>query len=532
MTRLLDARELPEATRVETDLCIIGAGAAGITLARSLIGHPVKVCLLESGGLEFEPATQDLYAGRLLGHDAHPPDASRLRYFGGSTNHWNGHIRPLGVDDFEQRPWLRYSGWPFPRSELDGYYRPAADVVQILGSYHWQPDGLEPHLQAFFRLPGFRANDELSARVFHHSPPTRFGEAYREELIEAPNVDVYLHANLVGFITTEDGRRVTELQVRTLSGRAFTVLAQVVVLATGGIENARLLLAASRTTPALGNRHDLVGRFFLDHPISALAQLHLFEPSGLFRIPPSPTGTGAMLSLSAAARGRERLSRMVLRFWPVTPPSIVADRKGYESLRRVYRRLKRFVSSGEAPERVSEDLLAAIADLDGIWRYRLYLQDDQPSDTVTVEATMEQVPNPESRVRLGREVDALGMPRVLLDWRFTADDMRFWKRNLELLGQQIAALGVGRLKVEDWVLAGDPASFEGTGSYHPSGTTRMSDNPRQGVVDSNGRVHGVDNLYVAGSSIFPTIGDANPTLTIVALTLRLADHLRTRFQAA
>ncbi|MDO9128206.1 MAG: FAD-dependent oxidoreductase, partial [Parvibaculum sp.] len=248
----IDGRSVPEGTVVETDLAIIGAGAAGISIARELAGSGISVTLLESGGFDFDAETQDLYEGEMGGVD-YPLTSSRLRYFGGTTNHWGGWCRPLEPLDFEVRDWVENSGWPIDRQTLDPYYDRARELCQIpTGNFDnaaaWAADG-EP-------LP--LAGGEVVTRFFLYSPPTRFGKKYRPDIERAKNIACYLNSIVLEIVPTENAAEVDHLRMGTLSGVRFTVKPKICILAAGGIENARiLLLSNSVQKKGLGNGNDV-----------------------------------------------------------------------------------------------------------------------------------------------------------------------------------------------------------------------------------------------------------------------------------
>ncbi len=517
---LTDARRLPQDTEIEADICIIGAGAAGITLAREFVGQPFKVCLVESGGLDFDDETQSLYEGDLVGLPGTPLDASRLRFFGGSTNHWAGVCRPLDADVFEPRSWIPYSGWPITRAELDPYYERAHGVVQI-GPYDYDPETWNDALPEFFRLP--LIDGRLEPAVFQMSPPTRFGEVYREELVTAPNVETCLYGNVVDIETNDTASSVSRVRVACLEANEFWVKAKVFILATGGIENPRLLLLANKVqTAGLGNAHDAVGRFYMNHPRLDAAWIMLNEPSSPALRPISSVGEiVTRLKVSERTAAEEGIARFAAWIYPAEASGKRPQSEGYKSLRWVLR----LIRNGQLSTEILTHLRHVAADLDDVVTDVIAKYSDQP--LISIEPEYEQVPNPDSRVLLGADRDALGQNRVQVDWRFTALDKFSLRRSLEIVGEEVGRTGVGRLKIDDWVMNDDLSSFPGEDRWHPAGTTRMSDNPKTGVVDKHCRVHGIENLYVAGGSVFPTIGFANPTLTIVAMTLRLGDHLKT-----
>lgn len=520
----IDARTLPDGHRITSDICVVGAGAAGITLALELADTRHQVALLESGGLELDDETQQLYAGEVAGFPYYDLDAIRLRYFGGTTNHWTGASRPLEPVDFESRPWVPSSGWPFGREELEPYYARAHPVCG-LGPYSYDVSLLENRENP--RLPLQR--DEFETAIFQvSSPPTRFGEAYRSEIRRSRNVQAYLFANVVEIIAPSGGGQVEELRVTCLGGKKLVARARVYVLATGAVENARLLLASNRDRPAgVGNESDLVGRYFMEH-------VHI--PAGVF-LPSDPdlrlglyrdrtvrglSGRGILIPTAALLRREEILNGRLFispyrehNHWRHTS-------EGVGSLVEIVRSLGR----REAPPGLGADLATVVADLDelALYGYRWFFR-PRVAPTYALTAHLENAPDPESRVTLYRQRDALGMPRARLRWRFGEHEHRTLDRLIQLLAQELGYSGLGRVRP----LVDEPDSPWPSGvrgAWHQMGTTRMHEDPKHGVVDPNGRIHGLGNLFVAGSSVFPTSGYTNPTLTLVALSLRLADHLK------
>jgi choline dehydrogenase-like flavoprotein len=510
---LLDARSLPQDVEIDADICIVGAGAAGIAMARELAGQPLRVVLLESGGLDFDPDVQALYQGETVGAPSAALDESRLRYFGGTSNHWMGYCRPLDPEDFTARPWVRLSGWPFGPAELASWYARAGSVLEVegadYGAAHWQA-----HISPLLKGP--LVTGRLRTAVFQQSPPTRLGERYRDELERADNVRVLLGANLVDIVTDAEARTVTGLDVACLDGRRFTVRPRIAVLACGGIENPRLLLNARGAAPAgLGNGHDMVGRCFMDHPTYEAADILLGVDPDLAR-PPATQLIDTMVGLAPAVEQAEGLCRFATYVFPHRE----AEAPGYRALRDITKSLRR----GRLPDQLWQLIGTTMGDLGGVaddlWR-RFVAE----TPVLAVRIHPEVAPNPDSRVTLAPERCRLGLQRARLDWRIGEIDRRTIRRGLEILGEELGRHGLGRIRLAPWVLE-DGFEVPGNGGYHHIGTTRMSDDPRQGVVDRHGLVHGMANLYVAGSSVFPTCGYANPTLTLVALALRLADRLK------
>ena len=491
----LDARAVADGAELHCDLCVVGAGAAGITLARELAADDLRVIVLESGGFKADERTQLLYDGELVGHAYAPLTQSRVRAFGGSTGHWEGWCRPLDAADFEEREWVPKSGWPIARRELDRYYERAHELCE-LGPYDYRP---ERWARATNSSPLLAANESFAPVVYQFSPPTRFGVAYRSALRDARSVRVFLHANALRVERAPGTARVERVRVATLTGRRFDVRSTHVVVATGGIENARLLLLSD-----LGNEHDLVGRHFAEHPHGSAALVSLPADERLTSFYRLHEAAGARVRGAFATRPEFERRAEILRFSATL--DVVEDDP--------------FVPRGSPREEEIEKLGAQITDgplgIEGGTARRLH----------SLFVRTEQAPNPSSRVLLGADRDALGSRKIVLDWQLGELDRRTVRVALETIGRAVGAAGLGRLYSRPVAEPGFwPTVF---GGHHHLGTTRMHRDPTSGVVDRDCRVHGLANLYVAGSSVFPTGGFANPTLTIVAMTLRLADHLRSR----
>jgi choline dehydrogenase-like flavoprotein len=525
-----DARQLEAGAEIRADICIVGAGAAGIAIARELLGQQQRVALLTSGGLELARATQQLYVGENVGRAAYTPYRSRVRMFGGSTTRWTGHCRPLERLDFERRNWVQHSGWPFALDALDPYYRQAHEVCR-LGPYDYSPStwgdqGKRP-------LPVDPST--LDLRIYQFGYPRDFGKMYRGELEAVRNVDVWLHADVLEIDVDPDVRRVSGLRVVTSPGKEVRFVADRYVLACGGLENARLLLASNRVAAAgLGNRHDLVGRFYTDHVFFFHGW---FEPSRpdadrTLNVIEDYTRVGSEQRAHAALALPERTIRaeglndcavyFVRRPNYKIQPAYFTD--GVKSLTQLVDMLK---GQDLLDRSVGRHLINVAAGLPavGTTLSRQVIEKVRPRARLALKTVIEMTPNPASRVTLGERRDALGMPRVRVDWRLNSDDRRGFSRLYEIMRPEFARLGLGRF-VEDSAVDSEGWPVSLASGMHHMGTTRMHDDPRQGVVDANSRVHDLPNLFVAGSSVFTTGGIANPTLTIVALAIRLADHLK------
>ncbi|HEV2547898.1 MAG TPA: GMC family oxidoreductase [Stellaceae bacterium] len=509
---------MPDGTTIDADICIVGAGAAGITLALDLADGKRRVAVLESGGFDFDQATQDLYRGQVVGREFTPLDADRLRYLGGTTNHWSGSCRPFDEIDLEPRTYVPNSGWPFGRATLDPFYRRAQEICQ-LGPFTYDPNewtspGAEP-----LKL---EAGARILTGIYQTSPPTRFGEAYREKLTKADGVVVYLNANVVGIDTTENAQEVTRLCLASLDGRRFTARSKYYVLAAGGIENARLLLNANQMQAmGLGNRFDLVGRYFMDHPIVTGAATVLFQkpnPALAFYEGVSVRGhniAGYLYAPPDVLRAEE-LPAFSIGIHPGNPPSKDFTKL---SLNAIWREIK----TGRWPDDLGFYISRVLSGLE--WEAKTTYE-KMVHSAATLYSTIclfECAPNRDSRVMLDDTVDAFGMRRVKLDWRVSDSLGADVRRAHELFAQELGRADLGRLRMnmdEEEILR----SVQN--AHHHMGTTRMHRDAEQGVVDENCRLHDVENLFIAGSSVFPSYSFDDPTLTIVALALRLSSHLK------
>ena len=478
-----DARSLSDNTTIESDLVIVGAGASGITLAREFASSSVKVCLLESGGMELNPDTQALYSGENVGLEYFSLDACRARFFGGTTHYWAGWCQPLDAIDFEERDWIPFSGWPFGREHLDPYYRRAQPILQV-GSLNYSTEAWET--PGYAAIP-FARNRAITKIYQYSTPPTNFSSQYGKQLTDSPNISVFLNCNVTEIESSYNARSVFSLKAQTLGKKNITIKGKKYILATGGIEVPRLLLLSN-----LGNEHDLVGRFFMEHP-------HLI--SGWFFL--SSAGTSTNFYREHYVNGINMKGAL----------SVSQDIQRKEKLVNFCATLVRKRRSDDFDQALA-DMVADIrsTELKNAHFYELYNR-TEPS------------PNPDSRVTLSDKLDALGQRRTQLDWRLNELDKYSIRRTQEIIAEELGASGLGRFKVDlSEKRAPWPANLGG--GFHHMGTTRMHRLPSQGVVDPDCRVHGMANLYIAGSSVFPTAGCANPMLTSTALTLRLADFLK------
>lgn len=513
-----DIRTLDAGTTLEGDLCIVGAGAAGISMALEWIGSPRKVILLEGGGFDPEPAMQELYRGENVGQPYYPLQAARLHHFGGTTGHWGGFCSTYDPLDFEQRPWVPHSGWPITRKDLDPFYARAQHLVE-LGPYEYDARYWEQQDPELIPLP--LDPNVVWTKIWQFSPPTRFGAKYRDAIVGAPNVHLFTHANVCEVMASDGLAKVDGLRARTLDGKEYRIRARSYVLACSTLQNARLLLASNRqATAGLGNGNDLVGRYFMEH---------LEMPGGELVVSKAQASRMKIYALNfgmTKARGEVSLTPKTQREHEILNGTVslspgIPGEHGKSTFQvftpDVLDAMDRWEKNGRQgpipipfPKRPPPD--SANANTPAF--FHLFTR-------------QEQAPNPDSRVTLSAEKDAMGVPRVKLDWRLGSLEKRSIRTFYELFAREVGRTATGRIQIQDWLLDSDDnwPPFV-SGGWHHMGTTRMHPDPKQGVVDVNCRVHGLGNLYIAGAAVFPTAGSANPTLTLISTSLRLSDHLK------
>lgn len=498
------------------DLCIVGAGPAGLAIAHEFLGSSTDVLVIESGGLGAERGADELNAGENVGLPLSLRDG-RARTFGGTGTLWPGQCIRLDRSDLEARDWVPGSGWPLDREQLDPFYRRAATWLgipqKVCDEQAWRRFGLAP--------PPF-ATDRLVHRTSMYSSHPDVGAFYRPAIEGSSNVRVLLNASVDNIdISAADGV-VGELTIRSLSDRVGRVRARTTVLCGGGIENARLLLLSG-----YGQRNDTVGRYLQDHP-TLWVDLVTARPKALQEF------------YGWLGRGKVRYVPRIRLGWEVQREqrvlnaiaTLIHDRADTPGLVAA-RELSSALQGKRWPRSVGRaDLGSVIRELPGVGlgAYRRFAQgrpSAAPLERTRVQILLEQAPNAESRISLSEERDQLGLRKARVDWRLSDLERRTARVFVDVLDAEFRRLGLGHLDGSEWLDEENwTKGFED--AYHPIGTTRMSADPTAGVVDDSCRVHGLEGLYACGTSVFPTSGYANPTLTIVALALRLADHLRTR----
>ncbi|PWC28708.1 GMC oxidoreductase [Teichococcus aestuarii] len=556
---ILDALSLAPGTTLEADLCIVGGGAAGLSLASALEDSGLSVLLLEAGGRKFDPRQQDGLQGSVAPGSSHsPPHMYRRRVLGGATAIWGGRCVPFDPIDLEARDWVERSGWPIGWDDLAAYY-PAAQVHCEAGAYAYDvgtalPAGAPPTIE------GFSDPDLIADRLERFSRPTDFGKSTFARLTAARQVRILLNAQALRLVTEGAAGQagpVQRLEAASAPGRGLTVRARRYVLATGGLEVPRLLMASDESRRGgLGNESGALGRYYMCHAENTLGRLRLTpsnRPVALdFEVTEDGTYVRRKFGLSAAAQRREGLLNTIFRLhYPlIADPAhgsgvLSAMYLVKDAILPEYRRKLATIEIANRGRMVRDSrfwlshMANVVKDSPGVLKFgqawlrkRTFASRKLPFVVVRsrdgsypLDVNAEQVPNADSRVTLTGERDAYGLPRLQVDWRLHRQDIDSLVRSMRVARDAFARSGTATLTFDDATIEDEVRASTPVGGHH-IGTARMAESPRDGVVDAHCAVHGVPNLYVASAAVFPTSSHANPTLTIVALALRLADHLK------
>jgi choline dehydrogenase-like flavoprotein len=536
----LDARTAP------IDVCVVGGGAAGLTLANALRGSGLGVLVLEAGGPKQTKRAQAAYEGELVDPKTHPwLHHFRVRAIGGASRIWGGRCIPFDPIDFEARPWVPGPGWPIGLEALTPFYE-GAQVAAEAGAFDYDPASALPGRPASL-VPGLD-DDTIETRLERFSRPTDFWKRYGEALSRDPDVHVLMEAPLLGVRLAADGRSVDHLEVRRPDGGAAAVRARRYVMAAGGLETVRLLLASDDVKSCgVGGDSGQLGRNYMSHLAAAAGEIRFNQPAAVafdYELDADGIYVRRRLAITAAAQRAARTLNVVFRTHlpdPADPAHgdpilsamfLVKDMVLYEYSRKFR---ERRTTLGDRLGHVGNILggSAKLAAFSRKWIGKRILADRKLPSVVLGSSTgayalefhAEQAPNPDSRLTLSDQRDHLGMRRLRADWRTLDLDYESLRKSYEILAKALERTGTGVLRYDPDQLEAK-ARAEGAYGGHHLGAARMSADPSLGVVDTDCRVHGVANLFIASGAVLPTSSQANPTLTILALTLRIAARLR------
>lgn len=505
----------------ESDILIVGSGPAGISLALEFNGTNQNVILLESGGTQPLPEYETLNTGKNTGPLFLDLSNSRKRCFGGASKIWAGVCRPLDTRDFSKRDYLPLSGWPITKEELDPYYKKSATLLEIDGSI-LESEGWDKKFESGINFPFDKSKDSnVKGKLLQQVPLKNrdFGQRFEPTFAESKNIKVLMHGTLTNLELSASNNSVNAVEVSCLSGKKVFIRAKKIVLACGALENPRILLLANKSKNlGLGNGGKNVGRYFMSHPgFSSVSQL---------------------LKQDDHACNEKASSNLDLY------------RKTFE-FRENFNSQKSLLGHNFVVEQANKSYLTYLRNIRDRWNSRklnfknlsaipvdfpyasaandLYCKAQKKDSyhlTWSGGVSIEQAPNPSSRVTLSDEKDIFGQNKINFHWDKISDIEKQTVHNVvRHMALELGRLGLGRLRIENRLK--DESVFEVSDSInHQMGTTRMAHTAQHGVVDKNCKVFGIQNLYVAGGSVFATSGSVNPTFTVIALALRLADHLK------
>lgn len=580
-----DLSTLPANENLEADIIIVGAGPAGLSIARELGGSSLRVLVCESGvvgrhedyyhlnqveaqtGAMFDPKSPLRMEFFTNTNPVWNPDVepfgSRIRGYGGSTAYWGGKAATFDENDFKKRDWVSHSGWPVSLTEVSEYFDRAGAIISIGPNVYddrlWSmlgKDKPEPRL----------SDDNLKSTFWQFSRSSmaktdivRFARDHAE--IPGDNLRTITNATVTRIDLSEDGTAFHGVEVSTLQGERRFIRAKTCILAASAIENPRLLLAnRHQHGDGIGNRHDVVGRYLMDHPGGKVGHFPLKDVKavsrhfGFFGLQRGRKTHMYMHGLLLSARKQkeeELLNAALFALEGVSPDDPVAaikrlirfrSPKPFTDMASVAGGLgvlfkgfgMKLMESGVIPARVQDAIIGVAMRLSPNMVVREYQNMGIPHKIASLDlySLCEQRPSPESRITLGESKDHFGVPRALVQWRLSEAESGTIMRLAQITADEMEAKGLPRPVLVDWIANNRPQDAQLSDMAHPSGTTRMGSDPKTSVVDSDCKVHGVEGLYVAGSSVFPTSGQANPTLMIVSLAVRLADHLRAKLTGA
>lgn len=525
---ILDSNAIDNRVVFEGDLCIVGAGVAGIVLANELKNNFDRILLLEAGSENFSIEGQDSFKSEYV-PPFPDPTFSRLRMLGGSSNHWQNNTSPFSPIDFEYRDWIPHSGWPIGFSDIEPYYAKAGVYCGV------GDNGYDPHFW-MDKLNGkdlFASSTHVESRIYKIAGQSvRFFQAYGDQLARHSNITILKNCTVIDAVFDEKTQKISSLKAASSKGLHREIRAKVFVLCLGGIENTRLMLMLNeKYSNKLGNQYGSVGCYFMEHPTPRAA--HMFpldkEQFSMYH----GTNIGDMKVSSFVSLADK--TAMERRTTNIRIPFVGATNYEISDAISSFHILGDSISNGETPEYFGEHLANFASGIDDIlealsrkkFNKKVFDYQDEFGG-FEMPMMIEQTPIRDSRILLTSDKDKFGLNRVKVDWKISQDDINHVWQSLEIFGKEVGGLSVGRLQIlkeRSSRVWGEMLGF----SDHHMGTTRMAANPQQGVVDKHQLVFGTNNLFVNGSSVFATGSHVPPTLTISALTIRLADYLKKEF---
>lgn len=512
----------------QPSVCIIGAGAAGLTLAKTLAARSWKVTIVEGGHLDASTSYDSESRVAIVGTPHRGVDVGRFRGWGGSTTRWGGQLWAWEPYEFRERVPQGIQAWPIAFEEVASRTDAAFELVGLPHASLTPSEAVSLGVEPLGLNP---AEFKLKYSTWLPWRKRNLGATVGSKLRSAPNVTVHAESTATHLLLDEAGRRVSGVLIRNKSGAESTLTADVVVVAAGAIETSRLLFLLDQPSSRSQTRWHWLGRAFMDHLSVRMAR---FRPNDLRQF--------ARIFAPIFARGAQHTPRMLLQ------PSVLEHegllgcyghwevQSGPNSAFSILRETLRAFQSGKRSPLSLDELKKLVFGVSDLFRLasgviisrRRYF--DRGAE-IFLRVDVEQRPDPESRLFPTGVFDSFGLPRVALDWHVSPLEQETALRAAARIGKELDRLNIGKLDIEnDPFASGTPWGELKGDSFHMMGGTRMAGQPTDGVVDTNCKVFGIDNLFIASTSVFPTGGMANPTLLLICLTMRLADHLHRRAQ--
>ena len=488
---------LPNST-LEYDICIIGSGPAGISLAKQLLGTKFKIAILESGGIEPEDEYQDLNEGENSGPSYLSLYSSRLRCFGGAGKLWAGVCAPFKDDEFNKKPYIELSGWPISFNDLETYYKKAAKLLGISFEKFYDKTLIGDTFKEMSFREFNRDNSLLSANVFQisSSKDRDLAEKFKTEFKTSVNAHVIFHSTVTELNLSSSGTRIESVSVADLNGNKSNIKSKIFILACGALENPRILLMSNKSNKkGIGNDNGLVGACFMSHP-GIMNVAEIYKTSSNYCV--SQDGSNIKHKVVFEISSKERFKQKTLRHsLSIKPNKTLLEKPSFKNTNLIDRVACFFKRDHEfSPKKWSLDI------------------------------GLEQPPRLSNKLLLDKSKDNLGMPKINMYWDDISEiEKDTVTKTTKTMARELGILGTGRIKFKDELLSGESYKIDDPINHH-IGTTRMSDSSKTGVVDKNCKVFGISNLYIAGSSVFATSSIVNPTYTIVALSIRLGEYIK------
>ena len=517
----IDLENVPAGTQFESDICVIGAGVAGLLLSRKLAGYGFRVHLLEAGGKKLEERSQNLYQSEMRGRPHQGTTEGRFRTFGGASTRWGGQLLAYPDEVFQTRELLGNIGWPISQADIRAYY---PEIFKIMGVNDL------PFTDEFldrFQMRGELQSPEVRVRFSKFAPFTKrnLAKTIGRECLASDRVTVFFHANAISVELDEAGGRIKGVTCRNYQQALHQFKAREYIICTGTIEASRLLLSSTSVHGGgVGNGTDQVGRYFHDHV--TVGAMWLGGPSkAIFAKYFSPYYVKSTLhspKLEATPALQKKLSL----------PEVMAHFFIHESYDNEFALLRQTLvdlQRGKLSVK-SVSQLPKLASGAAQMAYSLKVKGRRivsAQANISLNIETEQKPRADSRIQISDKLNAVGIPETIVNWKISDDEGEAMRRYASAVDAYLKSLGMTQL---DWKPGpqDDAKTWAQAGIdiLHPMGGTRMGTSPENSVVDQDLRVHGVANLYLASCSVFPTGGSSNPTFTMMALACRLADLLK------